>query len=118
MTANSFVKFALVPLLIMAATWTSPFRLGQIRANRLTLTPVLGSSQSGIEPKVIEQRDLSGKVVARLRITPGPSPGEFQFEVEDFHRQTPGRALGRGQITPAGLSAVIKVNNRTQLSWT
>ncbi|MEM4402490.1 MAG: hypothetical protein QW376_08455, partial [Candidatus Caldarchaeum sp.] len=101
---------------LMATTWSTPFRLGQIRANRLRLTPVLGSSQLGIQPKVIEQRDFSGKVAARLRITPGPSAGEFQFEVEDFHRQTPGRALGRGQIKPAGLSAVIKVNNRTQLS--
>lgn len=116
MIANGSMKLALVPLLIVAATWSSPSRLAQIRANRLTLTPVLGSSQSGIEPKVIEQRDFSGKVVARLRIMPGASAGEFQFEVEDFKQPIPARAVGSGKISDTEVRVrIVERASGTQL---
>ncbi|MCS6816624.1 MAG: hypothetical protein N2443_02280 [Blastocatellia bacterium] len=99
MLANTTVKFASAALLIISGIGTTPFRFGEIRANRPTVTPVLGSSQSGIEPKVIEQKDRSGNVLARLRITPGTRPGEFRFEVEDFNQPIPARATGTGMIS-------------------
>jgi len=48
---------------------------------------------------VIEQNDFSGKVTARLRIVPGASAGEFQFEVEDLKPSIPVRAIGIGKIS-------------------
>ncbi|MCS7156584.1 MAG: hypothetical protein N0A16_02495 [Blastocatellia bacterium] len=117
MLANTTVKFASAALLIISGIGTTPFRFGEIRANRPTVTPVLGSSQSGIEPKVIEQKDRSGNVLARLRITPGTRPGEFRFEVEDFNQPIPVRAIGTGMISDTEVAVqLVESRSGTRLS--
>jgi len=86
--------------------------LRPIQVNRANLDPVMSPPQLGIEPKVIEQRDRSGKVQARLRITPGISVDEFQFEVEAFEmgafkQRILSRARGTGRIS--GTEALVEV---------
>lgn len=74
------------------------------------------SSQSGIEAKVVEQRDGSGKVLARLRITPGTRSGAFHFEVEDFQQRIPVRAIGTGRIAETEvLVQIVEPRRGTQL---
>jgi|GEM_PF-3346495 len=74
--------------------------------------PKVGRSRPwDIEGRVIERRSPSGQVLARLRLRPGTSPGEFTFEVEDFKHVA--RAFGAGKIS--GRTAEVHlVESRSQ----
>jgi len=74
--------------------------------------PKVGRSRPwDIEGRVIERRSPSGQVLARLRLRPGTSPGEFTFEVEDFKHVA--RAVGAGKIS--GRTAEVHlVESRSQ----
>ncbi|GBC82555.1 hypothetical protein HRbin10_01682 [bacterium HR10] len=71
-----------------------------------------GRSQPGQIDQLIEQRDRSGRIVARLRVTSGASPGEFGFEIEDLVRST--RATGRGKVSEALMDVQI-VESRSRM---
>jgi len=71
-----------------------------------------GRSQPGQIDQLIEQRDRSGRIVARLRVTSGASPGEFWFEIEDLARSA--RATGRGKVSEALMDVQI-VESRSRM---